>query len=185
VNTFQQDLAEHLEDSKLQLGGLTTQVQVLRSDYLTEISECRRSGDGLDRRLTELEGISGRLDLVSVGLRSVKTGLNRHVSGLWRYVAGLNTTVTTQGHGLDRLENVELAAVRSDVGALNTSLLHLAEEFHHFSTQDFTGESRLEGGREGGVGGGVVGGRENDGRERETWSRTEEEEEERQTLGTL
>ncbi|KAJ3607287.1 hypothetical protein NHX12_026798 [Muraenolepis orangiensis] len=145
VNTIQQDLKDHLEDSGLRLSGLSTQVEILRSDHLTEVGECRRSGEGLDRRLAGLEGITGRLDSVTAGLRSVKTGLNRHVSGLWRYVTGLNATVETQGSALHHLEEVQLVEVRSRVGALNTSLLRLEHEFKRFSAQDFMGPVGLPG----------------------------------------
>ena len=112
----------------------------LRSDVLTEVGACRSSSEGLERRLARLEALGGRLDAVSVGLRSVKTGLNRHVSGLWRHLEGLNVTVTTQGGAIQDLERVQLVEVRSRVGALNTTLLNLTQEFHRFSTQDFMGE---------------------------------------------
>ncbi|CAL8311963.1 unnamed protein product [Lota lota] len=147
VSAIRQDLRDHLEVSRVRLDGLRVQVQVLRDDMLTEVGECRRSSDGLDRRLARLEGIGGRLDAVSVGLRSVKTGLNRHVSGLWRHVSGLNVTVTTQGGAIEDLERVQLVEVRSKVGSLNTTLLRLSEEFHRFSTQDFTGPAGLPGPR--------------------------------------
>ncbi|CAL8394562.1 unnamed protein product [Gadus morhua 'NCC'] len=145
VNSIQGELQDHLEDSGRRFSGLDRLLTELRSDVLTEVGACRSSSEGLERRLARLEALGGRLDAVSVGLRSVKTGLNRHVSGLWRHLEGLNVTVTTQGGAIQDLERVQLVEVRSRVGALNTTLLNLTQEFHRFSTQDFMGPAGLPG----------------------------------------
>lgn len=109
---------------------------------MTEVGECRRSSDGLERRLSKLEGVCGRLDSFSDGLERIKEGLDRHVTGLWSRVNGLNVTVTSQGDRIDNIQNVQLEVVRSDIHRLNSSVLDLMEEFHSFLEQDFMGESR-------------------------------------------
>lgn len=110
---------------------------------MTEVRECRRSSDGLDRRLSKLEGVCGRLDSFSESLVRIKEGLNRHVSGLWSCVNGLNVTVTSQGDLIDNIQNVQLENVHSNIHSLNSSLVDLVKEFHNFIEQDFMGESQI------------------------------------------
>ncbi|XP_076581878.1 EMILIN-1-A-like, partial [Chaetodon auriga] len=97
VDNLQKELTEHVDDSRIRFGSLGKEIQIIRSNYVTEVGECRRSSDGLDRRLSKLEGVCGRLDSFSDSLERIKEGLNRHVSGLWSCVNGLNVTVLSQG----------------------------------------------------------------------------------------
>lgn len=107
---------------------------------MTEIGECRRTSDGLDRRLTKVEGVCGRLDSFSDSLEKITGGLNHHVSELWSYVNGLNVTVSSQGSAIGNIQNVHLVKVHSNMDKLNSSLVHLANEFHDFRELDFKGE---------------------------------------------
>ncbi|XP_070844098.1 EMILIN-1-A [Chaetodon trifascialis] len=145
VDNLQKELTEQVDDSKIRFGSLGKEIQIIRSNYVTEIGECRRSSDGLDRRLSKLEGVCGRLDSFSDSLERIKEGLNRHVSGLWSCVNGLNVTVLSQGDLIDNIQNVQLENVHSDIHRLNSSVVDLVKEFHTFIEQDFTGPPGLPG----------------------------------------
>uniref|UniRef100_A0A3Q1EIF1 Elastin microfibril interfacer 1a n=1 Tax=Acanthochromis polyacanthus TaxID=80966 RepID=A0A3Q1EIF1_9TELE len=142
VNDLQKKLTDHVDDSKLRFGGLGNEIQIIRSNFMTEVGECRRSSDGLDRRLSKLEGVCDRFDSLSDSLERIKDGLNRHVSGLWTCVNGLNVTVTSQGDAIENIQNVQLENVHSRIHRLNSSVVDLVKEFHYFTEQDFTGESQ-------------------------------------------
>lgn len=133
VNHLQKELSEHVDDSETRFGKL--------GNYTTEVGECRRSSDGLDRRLSKLEGVCGRFDSISDSLERIKEGLNRHVSGLWSCVNGLNVTVTSQGDAIYDIQNVQLENVHSNIHRLNSSVLDLVRQFHSFTEQDFRGPS--------------------------------------------
>lgn len=143
---MEKDLTEHVDDSEIRFVSLGKEIQTIRSNYLTEVGECRRSSNGLDQRLSKLEGVCGRFDSFSDSLEKIKEGLNRHVSGLWSCVNGLNVTVTSQGDLIDNIKNVQLENVHSKIYRLNSSVVDLVKEFHDFIEQDFMGESqRTEG----------------------------------------
>ncbi|XP_077366533.1 EMILIN-1-A isoform X1 [Festucalex cinctus] len=145
VDNLKNDLAEHVEDSNVRFGSLGKDIEVIRGNYVTEVGECRRASDGLERRLDKLDGLCGRFDSFSESLRRIKEGLNQHVSGLWSCVNGLNVTVTSQGHLIDNIQNVQLEKVHSKIHRLNSSLLDLTKEFHDFIRQDFMGPPGLPG----------------------------------------
>lgn len=142
MDKLDKELTDHLDDSKIQFGNLNKEIQIIRSNYVTEVGECRRSSDGLDRRLSKLEGVCGRFDSVSESLERIKEGLNRHVSGLWSCVNGLNITVMSHGDLIDNIQHVQLEKVHSNIHSLNSSVVDLVKEFHDFFEQDFMGESK-------------------------------------------
>ncbi|XP_015247385.1 PREDICTED: EMILIN-1-like [Cyprinodon variegatus] len=139
VKDVQEELTEHNEDSKIQFDNLGRELQIIRSNYVTEVGECRRSSEGLDQRLSKLEGVCGRLDSFTDSLEKIKDGLNRHVSGLWGCVNGLNDTVTYQGELIDNIQNIQLERVHSRIHRLNSSVLDLGKQFTVFREQDFRG----------------------------------------------
>lgn len=145
MDNLNKELTDHLDDSKIQFGNTADQIQIMRSNYITEVGECRRSSDGLDRRLSKLEGVCGRFDSFSDSLERIREGLNRHVSGLWSGVNGLNVTVKTQGDQIDTIQNFHLENVHSGMRRLNSSVMELAKDFHSFIQQDFMGKSRCKG----------------------------------------
>ncbi|XP_022593507.1 EMILIN-1-like [Seriola dumerili] len=147
VNNLQNKLTEHVADSRSRFDSLGREIQIIRSNYVTEVGECRRASDGLDRRLSKLEGVCGRFDSFSDSLERIKEGLNRHVSGLWSCVNGLNVTVTSQGDLIDNIQNVQLENVHTKIRRLNSSVLDLAKEFHSFFEKDFMGPPGLPGPR--------------------------------------
>ncbi|CAK6963153.1 EMILIN-1a [Scomber scombrus] len=145
VDKLDKELTDHLDDSKIRFGSLGKEIQIIRSNYVTEVGECRRSSDGLDRRLSKLEGVCGRFDSVSESLERIKEGLNRHVSGLWSCVNGLNITVMSHGDLIDNIQHVQLETVHSNIHSLNSSVVDLVKEFHDFFEQDFMGPPGLPG----------------------------------------
>ncbi|XP_074542121.1 EMILIN-1-A [Halichoeres trimaculatus] len=147
VDGLQKELTDQINDSKIRLDSLEKDILEIRSNYLTEIGECRLSSDSLDQRLLKLEGVCGRLNLISDSLERIKEGLNQRVSGLWNVVNGLNVTVMSQGDLMDNIQNVQLGKVHSNIHRLNSSVVDLIKEFHSFIQQDFTGPPGLTGPR--------------------------------------
>ncbi|XP_019947506.1 EMILIN-1-A isoform X2 [Paralichthys olivaceus] len=147
VNNLQKELTDHVDDSEIRFGNLGKEIQIIRSNYVTEVGECRRASDGLDQRLSKLEGVCTRFDTFSDSLERIKEGLNRHVSGLWSCVNGLNVTVTSHGDLIDDIQNVQLENVHTKIHRLNSSVLELSKEFHSFIEQDFMGPPGLPGPR--------------------------------------
>lgn len=147
VDDLQKELTDHVDDSKIQFDNVGKDIQITRSNYATEVGECRRSADGLERRLSKLEGVCGRLDSFSDVLEKIRKGLERHVSGLWSCVNGLNVTVTSHGELIHDIQYVQLDNVHSDVRRLNSSVVDLAKEFHGFVELDFMGPPGLPGPR--------------------------------------
>lgn len=141
MDKVQRELTDHIDDSKLKFGSLGNEIEIITRNYVTEVGECRRSSDGLERRLSKMEEVCGRMDSFSDSLQRIKEGLNRHVSGLWNCVNGLNVTVASQGDVIDNIQNVQLENVHSKIHRLNSSVLDLVKEFHSFTEQDFMGES--------------------------------------------
>lgn len=138
---MQKDLTEHIDDSEIRFSTMGKDIQIIRNNHVTEMGECRRGSDGLDRRLSKLEGVCGRFDSFSDSLEMIKDGLNRHVSGLWSCVNGLNVTVTSQGELISNIQNVQLENVHTKIHRVNSSVVDLAKKFHSFTEQDFTGKS--------------------------------------------
>lgn len=145
VTNLQNELTEHIEDTKTRFGNLDKEIHIFRNNYVTEVQECRRSSDGLDQRLSKLEGVCVRLDSFSDSLERIKEGLNRHVSGLWSCINELNTTVTSHGALIDNIQTVQLENIHSRIHKLNSSVLDLGRQFHIFRNRDFTGESKKAG----------------------------------------
>lgn len=137
---MQKELTDHISDSKIQFGSLGKEIQIIRSNYMTEVGECQRSSDGLDRRLSKLEGVCDHMDSLSDSLDRIKDGLNRHVSGLWNCVNGLNVTVMSHADLIDNIQHVQLEDVHSKIHMLNSSVLDLGRQFHIFTEEDFMGE---------------------------------------------
>nr|XP_040016176.1 EMILIN-1a [Gasterosteus aculeatus aculeatus] len=147
VDILRRGLTDHVDDSKIQFNNVGKEIQIMRNNYVTEVMECRRSSDGLEKRISKLEGVCGRLDSFSDGLKRIREGLNRHVSGLWSCVNGLNVTVTSQGDLIADIQNVQLERVHSDIHRLNGSVVDLVEDFNNFIEQDYTGPPGLPGPR--------------------------------------
>lgn len=77
LDKIQQEVREHVEDSRDGMDEVGRNVQRLESFLLVEIGDCRRSGDGLEKRLSKLEGVCGRLDGVSDSIVKLNQGNSR------------------------------------------------------------------------------------------------------------
>ncbi|KAK1793100.1 hypothetical protein P4O66_011504 [Electrophorus voltai] len=138
IDKIQQEVTEHIEDSKIRFDNIDQDVRRFGS-FVVETGDCKRTGEGLDRRLSKLEAVCGRLDSVSENLQKIKEGLNKHVSSLWNCVNGLNATVTSQGGLIDTIQNTQLDSIHGKVKQINSSLLHVLKQFQSITEQDLTG----------------------------------------------
>ncbi|XP_072552091.1 EMILIN-1-A [Salminus brasiliensis] len=139
IDKIQELLKEHIQDSRVRFSGVGREIQNFNSNVLVEMGECKRTGEGLEKRLGKMEDVCGRLDVLSESLQHIKDGLSRHVSGLWTCVNGLNATVITQGEAIDMIQSVHLENVHGMMENLNSSLLQIRDEFQIFTKQDFVG----------------------------------------------
>ena len=67
-------MTEHIEDSRDRLDAMDRDVRRFESTLLVEMGDCKRSGDGLEKRLSKLEGVCGKLDGVSDSILKIKEG---------------------------------------------------------------------------------------------------------------
>ncbi|CAJ1049968.1 EMILIN-1-like [Xyrichtys novacula] len=138
LDKIQEEVTEHIEDSRERLDGMDKDVRRFESTLLVEMGDCRRSGDGLEKRLSKLEGVCGRLDSVSDSILKIKEGLNRHVSSLWTCVSGLNDTVIHHGGVMDIFQKNQ-DDVYTRMKTLNSSLNQVLKDLQSFSEHDLTG----------------------------------------------
>lgn len=88
-------MTEHVEDSRDRLDGMDRDVRRFENTLLVEMGDCKRSGDGLEKRLSKLEGVCGRLDGVSDSILKIKDG-RPHFHSLFKCLY-LYTTYTHCG----------------------------------------------------------------------------------------
>ena len=74
LDKIQLEVNEHIEGSRDRLDGVERDVQRFESTLVVEMGDCRRSGDGLEKRLSKLEGVCSRMDGVSDSLQRIKDG---------------------------------------------------------------------------------------------------------------
>lgn len=138
LDKIQQEVTEHIEESRDRLDGVDRDVRRFENTMLVEMGDCKRSGDGLEKRLSKLEGVCGRLDGVSDSIHKIKEGLNRHVSSLWSCVSGMNDTIVRHGGILDFIQNNQ-DDVHTRMKNLNSSLNHVLKDLQSLSEHDLTG----------------------------------------------
>uniref|UniRef100_W5NG76 Elastin microfibril interfacer 1a n=1 Tax=Lepisosteus oculatus TaxID=7918 RepID=W5NG76_LEPOC len=126
IDKIQQEVSEHIEDSKG------------RFDHV-KMGDCKQSSNALEKRITKMENLCGKLDSVSDSLQKIKDGLNKHVSSLWNCVNKLNTTVTSHSAQFDIIQSTELDGINRKLKILNSSMLYIFNEFNNFTSQDFIG----------------------------------------------
>ncbi|KAL1253881.1 hypothetical protein QQF64_016110 [Cirrhinus molitorella] len=141
LHEIQDDLSKHKEDSKLRFDYISS----FNSNLMIEMGECKLSREGLDKRLSKMEDVCGRLDSLSVNLQTIKDGLGKHVSGLWTCVNDLNSTVISHGEAINSIHRVHLENIHGKMNNLNSSVLNVLKEFQSFTEQDFTGPPGLRG----------------------------------------
>lgn len=138
LDKIQQEVAEHIEESRERWDGVDRDVRRFENTVVVEMGDCKRSGDGLEKRLSKLEGVCGRLDGVSDSISQIKEGLNRHVSSLWSCVGGLNDTVIRHGGMLDLIQDSQ-DDVHRRMKSLNSSLNHILKDLQSLSEHDVRG----------------------------------------------
>ncbi|XP_054626668.1 EMILIN-1-like [Dunckerocampus dactyliophorus] len=138
LDKIQQEVTEHIEDSRDRLGGLERDVQRFESMLLVEMGACKRSGDGLEKRLSKLEGVCGRMDGVYDSIHKIKEGLNQHVSSLWTCVSGLNNSIIHHGGILDVVQKNQ-DDVQSRMKNLNFSVNNMLKDLQSFPDHGLAG----------------------------------------------
>ncbi|XP_041672564.1 EMILIN-1-like [Cheilinus undulatus] len=138
LDKIQEEVTDHVEDSRERLEGMDRDIRRFENTLLVEMGDCRRSGDGLEKRLSKLEGVCGRLDSVSDSILKIKEGLNRHVSSLWTCVSGLNDTVIHHGGIMDIIQKNQ-DDVYTRMKTMNSSLNQVLKDLQGFSEHDLTG----------------------------------------------
>ncbi|XP_061614168.1 EMILIN-1-A-like isoform X2 [Phyllopteryx taeniolatus] len=139
LDKIQQEVTEHIEKSRDRLDRMDEDVRRFESTMLVEMGDCKRSGDGLEKRLSKLEGVCGRLDGVYDSIHKIKEGLNQHVSSLWTCFSGLNNSVIHHGGILDFVQKNQ-DDVQSRMKNLNSSLNYILKEMQSFSDHALTGQ---------------------------------------------
>ncbi|XP_028431102.1 EMILIN-1b [Perca flavescens] len=138
LDKIQQEMTEHIEESGNRLDAMDRDVRRFKSTILVEIGDCKRSGDGLEKRLSKLEGVCGRLDGVSDSILKIKEGLNRHVSSLWTCVSGLNESVVHHGGIMDFIQKNQ-DDVYSRMKNLNSSMNQFLRDLQGSSVNGLSG----------------------------------------------
>ncbi|XP_023694540.2 EMILIN-1b [Paramormyrops kingsleyae] len=139
IDKIQQELSEHMEDTRGQFDHIDKEIQQLGRNILLEMGDCKQSKDGLEKRLSKMETVCDRLDTLTDNMQKIKEGLNKHVTGLWTCINELNATVTFHSGFIDTVHNTELSGIHRKIKHLNSSLLHILNEFQSFSSQDHVG----------------------------------------------
>ncbi|XP_038162531.1 EMILIN-1-like isoform X15 [Cyprinodon tularosa] len=132
LDKMQQEVTEHIQESLGNLDRMDRDFRRFENMMVVEMGECRRSGEGLEKRLSKMEGVCGRLDGVSESINKVKEGMNHHVSGLWTYVSGLNQSVSQHGGILNFIQKSQ-DDIHSRMKNLNSSLNQVLKLQQSFS----------------------------------------------------
>lgn len=146
LDKIQQEVSEHVEESRERWDRIAQDRRRFEGSVVSELGECRRSGEGLEKRLSKLEGVCGRLDGVTDSIGKIKEGLNRHVSSLWSCVGGLNDTVVLHGGLIDLVQNGQ-DDVQRRVKSLNSSLNHALKNLQGMNEGDLRGPPGPQGER--------------------------------------
>ncbi|CAN9506565.1 unnamed protein product [Ophioblennius macclurei] len=140
LDKIQQEVTEHVEESRDRMERSDRDRRRLENLLQTEATECRKSGDGLEKRLSKMEGVCGRLDGVSESVLKIREGLGRHVSGLWTCVSGVNETVVRHGEILEGLQKQQ-DHVYGRMKNLNSSLSQVFRDLQSLWDQERPGRS--------------------------------------------
>lgn len=139
IDKIQQEMTEHIEDSRVRFDNIDQDVRRFGNNFVVEMGDCKRTGDGLDKRLSKLEVVCSRFDSVSDNIQKIKEGLNKHVSSLWNCVSGLNNTVISHSEFIEIFQNTHLDDIHGKIKRLNSSMVHVLKEFQSLTENDLTG----------------------------------------------
>ncbi|XP_029970456.1 EMILIN-2-like isoform X1 [Salarias fasciatus] len=122
----------HRQNSWASGGSTNHQVEELKSrlDSLSrqmssELQRCTQGTPGvsaIDGRVSKLEQVCGRLDMISGNIRDLKDGLERHVSSLWHSIGRMNNTSKVNGADLANLQN-SLQRLQTQLSAMARHVL--------------------------------------------------------------
>ncbi|XP_043921499.1 EMILIN-2 [Protopterus annectens] len=95
------NVISHMSPNASHLYTLQQKMEQLSKRITTELHNCSQNIQGtskgaanLDSRITHVENMCSKLDLISGSLQRIKDGLNKHVTSLWTCVSNLNRTTT-------------------------------------------------------------------------------------------
>ncbi|XP_028858668.1 EMILIN-1-like isoform X2 [Denticeps clupeoides] len=138
IDKVQKKVTEHIEDGRARFEDLRSEIHNLSNNLVVEMGECKRSGKGLERRLSKMEVACGHLDFVSSNLQKIKDGLHRHATAFWECVHKLNNTIKSQDQALDN-HRMKLEKIQNQIYGMNFSLLKINDEFQAFTMNNFVG----------------------------------------------
>uniref|UniRef100_H3CXZ1 Elastin microfibril interfacer 1 n=2 Tax=Tetraodon nigroviridis TaxID=99883 RepID=H3CXZ1_TETNG len=139
LDKIQQEVREHVENRQEGLESLERNVRRLESVLLLETGDCKQSAEGLEKRLSKLEDVSGRLDGVLASIVQMKEGLNQQSSRLWTSVSELNHSLVHQDGVLGSVQKSQ-DDVYSRIKGFNSSLSQVLKELQRWSEQGVSGE---------------------------------------------
>ncbi|MBN3325637.1 EMIL1 protein, partial [Atractosteus spatula] len=139
LSNTKDEVSEHIEDSKGRFDHVSKEIHRFGNNFMVEMGDCKQSSNALEKRITKMENLCGKLDSVSDSLQKIKDGLNKHVTSLWNCVSKLNTTVTSHSAQFDIIQSTELDGINRKLKILNSSMLYIFNEFNNFTSQDFIG----------------------------------------------
>ncbi|XP_072235873.1 EMILIN-1-A-like isoform X2 [Leuresthes tenuis] len=131
LDKIQEEVTEHIEESRDRLDKMDRDVRQFESMLLVEMGDCKRSGDGLEKRLSKLEGVCGKLDGVSDSIHKIKEGLNQHVRSLWSCVSVMNESVIHHQDILGFIQR-DQENIHSRMKSLNSSLNQVLRDLNIF-----------------------------------------------------
>uniref|UniRef100_A0A3P8UXJ2 Elastin microfibril interfacer 1b n=1 Tax=Cynoglossus semilaevis TaxID=244447 RepID=A0A3P8UXJ2_CYNSE len=140
LDKIQLEVTEHTEDTRDRLEDLNRDLQRLENTVVSDLGDCKRSGDGLEKRLSKLEGVCGRLDSVSESVVKIKEGLNRQVSSLWTGFSGVNGTLINQRRDLDVLYKNQ-DSINGKMKNLNLTIDQILKDVNRFSELELIGQT--------------------------------------------
>ncbi|XP_063063609.1 EMILIN-2-like [Engraulis encrasicolus] len=109
-------------------GGSSVTEAPLRGDNSMDqrLTSLEVAWTGVDGRVSQMEGVCGRLEPMSDSLARIKDGLNKHVTGLWRCVNQMNGTLRAHTQNLHAL--YRHAHIEDSVGDTTDTPLHSGKE---------------------------------------------------------
>lgn len=100
------------DDTRRQVDDLRSSLDMLSKQVSSELRLCKQNTQSVsddiyavDRRVSRLEKVCGKLDGVSDNVKELKDRLERHVGGLQNCVSWMNTTCGKQGADIIALQN--------------------------------------------------------------------------------
>lgn len=101
-----------VDDTRRQVEDLRRRLDSFSVRLSSGIGQCKENTQGVsvnmsevDGRVSRLEKVCGRLDMVSTNIKELKDGLERNIGGLREAVHNMNTTCGNQAADIDELRN--------------------------------------------------------------------------------